>query len=222
MVRPLFAIDRCTAWRIHQVAYVENLRSRRQSNFSTARFSPSTPSWIRSRKGTPCPRYCLAIDTTSRRFDSIMRRFAIRSPLSMRLGQLHLFILGQQRVTARLAQEQIEAVGGRDLDVDHLDTLLRRGRIDHLDAEAGQLIAERLDVVRIQVDLLSQSRQLILVQHPALLAELDQEPGLRLDDLLLSHTNQLLAHCVQAGQHAAAAASVPTFALWSVFPPFAG
>ncbi len=37
MVRPLSAIARVTAWRIHQVAYVENLKPRRWSNFSTAR-----------------------------------------------------------------------------------------------------------------------------------------------------------------------------------------
>jgi hypothetical protein len=39
---------RSIAWRIHQTAQVENLNPRRQSNFSTARISPSTPSWIRS------------------------------------------------------------------------------------------------------------------------------------------------------------------------------
>ena len=39
-----------------QVAYVENLKPRRQSNFSTARLRPSVPSWIRSRNGTPRPR----------------------------------------------------------------------------------------------------------------------------------------------------------------------
>ncbi len=36
------------AWRIHQVAYVENLKPRRQSNFSTALSSPMLPSWIES------------------------------------------------------------------------------------------------------------------------------------------------------------------------------
>ena len=56
IVRAWFATARCTDWRIHQVAYVENLKPRRQSNFSTARFRPSVPSWIRSRNGTPRPR----------------------------------------------------------------------------------------------------------------------------------------------------------------------
>jgi RNA polymerase sigma factor (sigma-70 family) len=55
-VRAWFATARCTDWRIHQVAYVENLKPRRQSNFSTARFRPRVPSWIRSRNGTPSPR----------------------------------------------------------------------------------------------------------------------------------------------------------------------
>jgi hypothetical protein len=41
--------------RIHQVAYVENLKPRRQSNFSTARISPMIPSWIRSSSESPWP-----------------------------------------------------------------------------------------------------------------------------------------------------------------------
>ena len=53
IVRALSASARATAWRIHQVAYVENLKPRRQSNFSTARISPSVPSWMRSRNGRP-------------------------------------------------------------------------------------------------------------------------------------------------------------------------
>ena len=53
IVRPLSAIARATAWRIHQVAYVENLYPLRQSNFSAARTSPIVPSWIRSRNGSP-------------------------------------------------------------------------------------------------------------------------------------------------------------------------
>ena len=56
IVRAWFATARWTDCRIHQVAYVENLNPRRQSNFSTARLSPSVPSWMRSRNGTPRPR----------------------------------------------------------------------------------------------------------------------------------------------------------------------
>src|SRR5205823_1368376 len=56
IVRAWFATARCTDWRIHHVAYVENLKPRRQSNFSTARLRPSVPSWIKSRNGTPSPR----------------------------------------------------------------------------------------------------------------------------------------------------------------------
>ena len=56
IVRALSAIARVTAWRIHHVAYVENLKPLRWSNFSTARMRPSDPSWIRSRKVSPRPR----------------------------------------------------------------------------------------------------------------------------------------------------------------------
>ena len=52
-VRDLSAMARVIACRIHHVAYVENLKPLRQSNFSTARISPRLPSWIRSRKSMP-------------------------------------------------------------------------------------------------------------------------------------------------------------------------
>ena len=39
-----FATARWQAWRIHHVAYVENLKPLRQSNFSAARLRPMTPS----------------------------------------------------------------------------------------------------------------------------------------------------------------------------------
>ena len=53
--RALFATPRCTAWRIHHVAYVENLKPLRQSNFSAARIRPMIPSWIRSSSVSPWP-----------------------------------------------------------------------------------------------------------------------------------------------------------------------
>ena len=52
IVRALFSIPRWIAWRIQYVAYVENLKPRRQSNFSVARMSPKMPSWIRSSSGS--------------------------------------------------------------------------------------------------------------------------------------------------------------------------
>ena len=71
---------------IHHVAYVENLKPRRQSNFSTARTSPIVPSWMRSRNGRPWLRYRFAIETTRRRFASIISCFARRSPASIRFA----------------------------------------------------------------------------------------------------------------------------------------
>src|SRR5882757_9851031 len=44
MVRAWSAIARVIAWRIHQVAYVENLYPRRHSNLSTAFINPMLPS----------------------------------------------------------------------------------------------------------------------------------------------------------------------------------
>src|SRR5881396_1360568 len=70
------------AWRIHQVAYVENLYPRRYSNFSTAFINPMFPSWIKSRNDKPRLVYFLAIEITSRRFAStisVLARSAFRS-----------------------------------------------------------------------------------------------------------------------------------------------
>ena len=67
IVRAWSAIERVMAWRIHQVAYVENLYPRRYSYFSTAFMRPVLPSWIRSRKERPRLRYFFAIETTRRR-----------------------------------------------------------------------------------------------------------------------------------------------------------
>ena len=44
MVRLWSATARVMAWRIHQVAYVQNLKPRRYSNLSTARIKPALPS----------------------------------------------------------------------------------------------------------------------------------------------------------------------------------
>ena len=68
-MRPVLAMPRVIAWRIHHVAYVENLKPLRQSNFSTACIRPRLPSWMRSSSGRPDAWYFLAIDTTRRRFD---------------------------------------------------------------------------------------------------------------------------------------------------------
>src|SRR5436305_14994644 len=75
-------MERVIAWRIHQVAYVENLYPRRYSNFSTAFINPMFPSWIRSRNDNPRLVYFLAIEMTSRRFAStisVLARSAFRS-----------------------------------------------------------------------------------------------------------------------------------------------
>ena len=69
IVRPVLAMPRVMAWRIHHVAYVENLKPLRQSNFSTACMRPRLPSWMRSRRGRPEAWYFFAIETTRRRFD---------------------------------------------------------------------------------------------------------------------------------------------------------
>ena len=111
IVRDLFATPRCTAWRIHHVAYVENLKPRRQSNFSTARISPMIPSWIRSSSDRPWPWYFFAIETTRRRFELIIRSFAALVAALDPLRELDLLRRGQQRVAAGLVEEELQRVG---------------------------------------------------------------------------------------------------------------
>mmetsp|Transcript_22747 Transcript_22747/g.71268 ORF Transcript_22747/g.71268 Transcript_22747/m.71268 type:complete len:211 (+) Transcript_22747:562-1194(+) len=66
MRRDWSARERMIDWRIHQVAYVENLKPRSGSNFSTARARPNMPSWMMSEKSRPRFWYRFAIEMTSR------------------------------------------------------------------------------------------------------------------------------------------------------------
>src|SRR5206468_4192964 len=77
IVRAWSAMARVMAWRIHQVAYVENLYPRRYSNLSTAFMRPMLPSWIRSRNCRPRFVYFLAIEMTSRRLASTISFLAM-------------------------------------------------------------------------------------------------------------------------------------------------
>ena len=54
--RPVLSRPRWIDCWIQSVAYVENLKPLRQSNFSVARISPGIASWIRSMKERPRPR----------------------------------------------------------------------------------------------------------------------------------------------------------------------
>ena len=67
MVLDWSLMERVTAWRIHQCAYVLNLDPRLKSNFSAPRMRPTHPSWMRSWKLIDLFAYRFAIDTTSRK-----------------------------------------------------------------------------------------------------------------------------------------------------------
>ena len=138
IVRPVLAMPRVIAWRIHHVAYVENLKPLRQSNFSTACIRPRLPSWMRSSSGSPEAWYFLAIDTTRRRFDctnwrsasspwrAVRRSSRLRGGGDVlaagverldrllarldRLRQPDLVVLGQQRVLTDVGQVQTNEV----------------------------------------------------------------------------------------------------------------
>ena len=137
-MRPVLAMPRVMAWRIHHVAYVENLKPLRQSNFSTACIRPRLPSWMRSSSGRPEAWYFLAIDTTRRRFDCTKvrsasspardwptqlalagRREVLAAGLELGaggvarldgLGQADLVVLGEQRVLPDVGEVEADEV----------------------------------------------------------------------------------------------------------------
>ena len=87
MMRTWFAMARSMACLIHHVAYVLNRNPRSYSNFSTARINPMFPSSMMSEKGSPLLMYRLPMDTTSRRFASIMCSRASASPFRTRFAR---------------------------------------------------------------------------------------------------------------------------------------
>ena len=147
-MRPVLAMPRVIAWRIHHVAYVENLKPLRQSNFSTACIRPRLPSWMRSRSGSPDAWYFFAIDTTSRRFDctnvrcassprravrrssrflvgvsafaAVEQLLARRVALLDLLGEADLVVLREQRILADVGEIEPD-----EIFLVALDTLLR-------------------------------------------------------------------------------------------------
>ena len=112
IVRPVLAMPRVMAWRIHHVAYVENLKPLRQSNFSTACIRPRLPSWMRSSSGRPEAWYFLAIDTTRRRLDCTNARSA-SSPSRACTAQFAL--LGGRELLADLIELVDRGLAGLDL-----------------------------------------------------------------------------------------------------------
>ena len=182
IVRDLFATPRCTAWRIHQVAYVENLKPRRQSNFSTARMRPMIPSWIRSSSESPWPWYFFAIDTTRRRFELTIWSFAALSPVSIALRELDLFDGGEQRVAAGLVEEELERVarhrGDLLVPVRRLLELGDGAVVGEVDPLLLELLVEGRDVLVVQLELLDEPDERGQVDAAQLLAVLHQHPQL--------------------------------------------
>src|SRR5829696_6290919 len=77
---PLSVTALWTACLILKVSLVEKRKPFSGSNLSAARMSPMLPSWMRSPKGRPIPRYFFATGMTSLRFFSMSLDRAISSP----------------------------------------------------------------------------------------------------------------------------------------------
>ncbi len=157
------------------MAYVENLKPRRQSNFSTARFSPSVPSWIRSRNGTPSPAVALRDrdDEPEVRLDHHALRDGISALDALR--ESDLLGRGEQLVAADVGEEELEAVrGARDrlgLEAGLGDRLLLglRIRLDDLDGVGFELALEELGLVLPEVVLDDERLELGCLEMPAVL-----------------------------------------------------
>ena len=137
IVRPVLAMPRVIAWRIHHVAYVENLKPLRQSNFSTACIRPRLPSWIRSSSGRPGrlvllgdrddeaqvrlherPLRVVAVPGAAPQLPLLRRREALGgvqllagvvAPLDL-LRQANLVVLGEQRVLPDVGEVEPDEV----------------------------------------------------------------------------------------------------------------
>ena len=103
------------------------------------------PSWIRSSSDSSWPWYFLAIETTRRRFELIIRSLASRSPCSIRLASSTSSVGGEQRVAADLVEEELERVGG---GAGQLAVAERRG----LDALPAAVVGD-VDALALEVGL---------------------------------------------------------------------
>ena len=88
----------------------------------------------------------MAIDTTSRRFDSIITRFAWVAALDA-LGERNLLGRGQELVTADVGQEELKAVGGAR---NRAGLVLLGGSVFLLGVDVG---LRDFDVVRLELAL---------------------------------------------------------------------
>jgi hypothetical protein len=160
------ATARCTDWRIHQVAYVENLNPRRQSNFSTARLRPSV---LRDRD-----------DEAQVGLDHATLGGGVAA--LERLGERDLLGRGQQLVAADVGEEELQAVGRSD---DRVRVRRNRGRLlgalrfrlSDVEADCLELARQLLDLVVGEVVFQSEGLELRLLDEAALLGGLDDRPA---------------------------------------------
>jgi hypothetical protein len=114
----------------------------------------------------------LAIETTRRRFDSIIVRFASTSPRSIRFVSATSWAADQERVSTGVAQEELERVGGR---FRHRRERCRPFVLDHLDAVLLELAADGVELERIALELIEDLRHRPPLERVELLRGLEQQ-----------------------------------------------
>ncbi len=133
------------------------------------------------------PTYFLAMDTTSRRFASVSRCLATKSPFSIALASLHLFIAGEQRNAANFLQVHLDQVRSvvALTEIHHLVFLLRALygnlfflfadfqhflRTDDTNTRGLKLLIQVLEIVEVLFDVRQDVDDFIFRDKAALLA----------------------------------------------------
>ena len=150
------------------------MNPRRQSNFSTARMSPSVPSWIRSRNGQALVAVVLGDrhDEAEVRLDHpLLGRHVAALDL---LGELDFLGRRQQRVPTGLAQEELQRIGRGLVDLRLRWRLRGLFVVDEVDSALLELPLERFGLERRQLMRLDQVRELADAHRAMLLGRFDQ------------------------------------------------
>ena len=127
----------------------------------------------------PWPWYFLAIETTRRRLELIIRSFASLSPLSMQLGELHLLGGGQQLVAAGLVEEELERVRRGDgevaVDVRAADCVRAGAVVGERDVPFLELLEEAGGLLVVEIGFLEELADRGEVEAAELLSLLQQD-----------------------------------------------
>ena len=136
------------------------------------------PSWIRSSSESWLAWYFFASDTTSRRLELIIRSFASWSPRSMRFASAtsSSAVSRRWRLTSfrNSCSASVVCTASSVVRVRAVAPALARAVVAEVDAAALDLLVDRLDLLRLELERLQRLGDLREVEAPGLLAAIDQ------------------------------------------------